>query len=213
MSLILASQSPRRKQLLELLRVPFTVRVADIDETLDTHCPIPDAVARLSLRKAQAIPRDPEDTVIAADTIVVCDSYILGKPEDKESAFKMLAMLSGRTHQVMTGVTVLKGDRHISFTEITLTNVMGTSGMTTNADETANVVTDESGKVIGLDFGCLAGNVEGVDQAGFWGYTASKSKDCKSSAAETVGQPAYMMYMVRIEGGNLGDLRVDYAHN
>ena len=119
MSLILASQSPRRKQLLELLRVPFTVRVADIDETLDTDCPIPDAVARLSLRKAQAIPRDPEDTVIAADTIVVCDSYILGKPEDKESAFKMLAMLSGRTHQVMTGVTVLKGDRHESFTEIT----------------------------------------------------------------------------------------------
>ena len=119
MSLILASQSPRRKQLLELLRVPFTVRVADIDETLDTHCPIPDAVARLSLRKAQAIPRDPEDTVIAADTIVVCDSYILGKPEDKESAFKMLAMLSGRTHQVMTGVTVLRGDVAETFTEVT----------------------------------------------------------------------------------------------
>jgi len=119
MALILASQSPRRKDLLGLLRIPFTIQSTDIDETLDTHCPIPDAVARLSLRKALAAIRDPQDTVIAADTIVVCDGYILGKPEDKEAAFKMLAMLSGREHQVMTGVTVLKGERTTSFTEIT----------------------------------------------------------------------------------------------
>ncbi len=119
MALILASQSPRRKDLLGLLNIPFTIQTADVDETLDTDCPIPDAVARLSLRKALAAKRTPEDTVIAADTIVVCDGYILGKPQDKETAFKMLAMLSGRSHQVMTGVTVLKGDRHISFTEVT----------------------------------------------------------------------------------------------
>ena len=119
MALILASQSPRRKDLLGLLNIPFTIQTADVDETLDTDCPIPDAVARLSLRKALAAKRTPEDTVIAADTIVVCDGYILGKPQDKETAFKMLAMLSGREHQVMTGVTVLKGDRRISFTEVT----------------------------------------------------------------------------------------------
>ena len=119
MALILASQSPRRKQLLELLRIPFTVQVANIDETLDNALPIPEAVAQLSLRKAQAISRAPEDTVIAADTIVVCDGYVLGKPEDAEAAFKMLAMLSGKSHHVMTGVTVLKGNRRESFTEIT----------------------------------------------------------------------------------------------
>ena len=129
-----------------------------------------------------------------------------------DGTFTYTAQMGAEKYNVSKGKYAI-AEGVISFTEITLTNVMGTSGMTTNADETANVVTDESGKVIGLDFGCLAGNVEGVDQAGFWGYTASKSKDCKSSAAETVGQPAYMMYMVRIEGGNLGDLRVDYAHN
>jgi septum formation protein len=119
MSLILASQSPRRKQLLELLRVPFTVRVADIDETLDTHCPIPDAVARLSLRKAQAIPRGPEDTVIAADTIVVCRGRVLGKPRDAADARNMLELLSGKDHQVMTGLTILRGNTAVTHTEVT----------------------------------------------------------------------------------------------
>ena len=126
--------------------------------------------------------------------------------------FTYTAQMGAEKYNVSKGKYAIV-DGVISFTEITLTNVMGSSGMTTNADETANVVYDDNGKIIGLDFGCLAGNVEGVEQAGFWGYTASKSKDCKSSAAETVGQPAYMMYMVCIEGGNLGDLRVDYATN
>ena len=119
MALILASQSPRRKALLELLGIPFSIQVADIDETLDAALPIPEAVAQLSLRKAQAVPREERDIVIAADTVVVCDGYVLGKPEDKETAFKMLALLSGRAHHVMTGVTVLQGDRQESFTEIT----------------------------------------------------------------------------------------------
>ena len=126
--------------------------------------------------------------------------------------FTYTAQMGAEKYNVSKGKYAIV-DGVISFTEITLTNVMGSSGMTTNADETANVVYDDNGKIIGLDFGCLAANVEGVEQAGFWGYTASKSKDCKSSAAETVGQPAYMMYMVCIEGGNLGDLRVDYATN
>ena len=119
MALILASQSPRRKMLLGLLNIPFTIRVADIDETLDATLPIPEAVAQLSLRKALAVDSTPDDTVIAADTIVVCDGYVLGKPQDQETAFKMLAMLSGRSHHVMTGVTILQGDRKESFTEIT----------------------------------------------------------------------------------------------
>lgn len=101
-------------------------------------------------------------------------------------------------------------NNEINFTNIELKNVMGTSGMTTNADENATLVYDVNNKIIGLDFGCLASDVDGVTQAGFWGYTSSKSSDCKSSAAETVGSPAYMMYMVRIENGDIGTLRVDY---
>ena len=117
--IILASQSPRRKELMGKLNIPFVVRVADVDEAMDPQKLPQEEVARVSALKASAVPQTSEDIVIAADTIVVCDGYILGKPQDKETAFKMLAMLSGREHQVMTGVTVLKGDRHISFTEVT----------------------------------------------------------------------------------------------
>ena len=130
---------------------------------------------------------------------------------DADGTFTYTAQMGAEKYNVSKGKFAIV-DGVISFTEITLTNVVGSSGMTTNADETANLVYDGD-KIIGLDFGCLAGNVDGVEQAGFWGYTASKSKDCKSSAAETVGQPAYMMYMVCIENGNIGDLRVDYATN
>ena len=119
MSVILASQSPRRKELLELLNIPFTVRVADIDETMDPALSVAKAVARLSLRKAKAIPREKGDIVIAADTVVVCDGAVLGKPADEADAFRMLKLLSGRVHQVMTGITVLQDEKVICHTEIT----------------------------------------------------------------------------------------------
>ena len=119
MQLILASQSPRRKELLGLFGIPFTVRVADIDETMDFSAPADREVARVSREKALAIPREAEDVVIAADTIVVCENQVLGKPADKAQAIAMLRALSGRDHQVMTGMTVLRGDRAITHTEIT----------------------------------------------------------------------------------------------
>ena len=107
MKLILASQSPRRQQLLQLFGIPFEVRVADIDETMDAARPADEEVSRVSRCKALAVPRNEEDVVIAADTIVVCCDYILGKPCDERDAFEMLSLLSDRMHQVMTGVTVL----------------------------------------------------------------------------------------------------------
>ncbi len=119
MQLILASQSPRRKELLGLFHIPFTVRVADIDETMD---PVKDPaaeVARVSKAKAMAVKRSVDDIVIAADTIVVLEGRILGKPKDEDDARTMLTDLSGRDHQVMTGVTVLKGDACLTHTEIT----------------------------------------------------------------------------------------------
>ena len=119
MQLILASASPRRKELLGLFHVPFVVRVADIDETMDSAKPPFDEVARVSRRKALAVERTAEDVVIAADTIVVCAGKVLGKPGSEAEAVSMLQLLSGRDHQVMTGCTVVRGDRTETFTEVT----------------------------------------------------------------------------------------------
>ena len=119
MNLILASASPRRQELLKLFGLPFTVRVADIDETMDPKASPFDEVARVSRAKAMAVSRDRDDTVIAADTIVVCAGRVLGKPHSEEEARDMLRLLSGRDHQVMTGCTVVRGDNAISFTEVT----------------------------------------------------------------------------------------------
>ena len=119
MQLILASQSPRRRDLLGLLRVPFTVLPADIDEGMDPSLPPQQEVARVSRLKAEATPRNPGDVVIAADTIVVLKDRVLGKPANRQEATQMLRALSGRDHQVMTGLAVLKDDRALVCTEIT----------------------------------------------------------------------------------------------
>lgn len=119
MQLILASASPRRKALLSLFGIPFTVRAADIDETMDPEKPPFDEVARVSRSKALAVRREEEDVVIAADTIVVCQGKVLGKPHSEAEAASMLRLLSGRDHQVMTGCTILFGDRAETFTEVT----------------------------------------------------------------------------------------------
>ena len=119
MNLILASGSPRRKELLSLFGVPFTVRAADIDETMDPNKAPFNEVARVSRLKALAVPREKDDIVIAADTIVVCGGAVLGKPHSREEAIRMLTALSGRDHQVMTGCTVVRGEKAETFTEVT----------------------------------------------------------------------------------------------
>ena len=119
MQLILASASPRRRELLGLFGIPFVIRAADIDETMDAEKPPFDEVARVSRRKAMAVPCGAEDVVIAADTIVVCRGQVLGKPKDEQDAVRMLRLLSGGEHQVMTGCTVRKGGRTETFTEVT----------------------------------------------------------------------------------------------
>ena len=119
MNLILASQSPRRRELLGLTGLDFVVRVADIDETMDPGKAPFDEVARVSRMKAMAVSRDQGDVVIAADTIVVCEGKVLGKPRDESDAFRILSLLSGRDHQVMTGMTVLRDDEIVTHTEVT----------------------------------------------------------------------------------------------
>jgi septum formation protein len=119
MKLILASQSPRRRELLGLLNIPFSVRVADIDETMDENADPAQAVAELSLRKALAVVPAADEVVVAADTVVVCGGRILGKPRDAADAKEMLMMLSGTDHQVMTGLTVISCHGKTSLTEVT----------------------------------------------------------------------------------------------
>lgn len=111
--IILASQSPRRQELLKLTGLPFTVRAADIDETMDKSLPVQQEVTRVSRLKAQAIAAAaaPGDIIIAADTIVVIDGKKLGKPHSEADARAMLRLLSGRTHEVVTVLTVCCGDQ------------------------------------------------------------------------------------------------------
>ena len=118
MEIVLASQSPRRQELIKLITNNVRVQVADIDETMDASKPVYDEVARVSLMKALAIGAA-DGVVVAADTVVVCDGQVLGKPKDEADAFRMLSMLSGRTHQVMTGLSVVKKEKQLSVTEVT----------------------------------------------------------------------------------------------
>ncbi len=119
MQLILASQSPRRRELLGLFHIPFTVQEAHIDEAMDPSKSPQEEVARVSRLKALAVAGNSEDVIIAADTIVVLEGSVLGKPVDRRDAIRMLTALSGRDHQVMTGVTVVRGSRILTHTEVT----------------------------------------------------------------------------------------------
>ncbi len=105
--LILASQSPRRRALLTALGLTFTVDAADVDETPQPDEAPGDVVIRLSRAKALAVAaRHPHAVVLAADTVVVLDGALLGKPVNPDEAWVMLRALRGRTHQVYTAVTV-----------------------------------------------------------------------------------------------------------
>ncbi|MBO4459685.1 MAG: septum formation protein Maf [Clostridiales bacterium] len=124
MRVILASLSPRRKELMNLIIGGFDIEAADIDEraieeSLKDEDPLKVSEA-LALEKALAIAKThPEDAVIGADTSVIARGKILGKPVDKDEAREMLTMLSGIEHVVATGVAVVIGEKVISFTEET----------------------------------------------------------------------------------------------
>lgn len=120
MSLVLASASPRRKEIMQTAGLAFSVFVSDTDETLPEGISAFDAVTELSFRKALAVAKThPDDTVIGADTVVTLDGKILGKPTDPEDAKNMLRTLSGRTHKVFTGVCIVKNGKANKFFEET----------------------------------------------------------------------------------------------
>lgn len=122
---ILASSSPRRKQLLEQIKLPFTVVPSNVHENIKAfHCSPFEAAEQLSLLKAEDVAkRFQNDTVIGADTIVVIDDDILGKPRDENEACEMLTRLSGRQHEVITGVSLINIERNIEIVEHESTKV------------------------------------------------------------------------------------------
>ena len=116
--IILASNSPRRKELLAGIDVNFGVRVIhDIDESYPASLPTKDIAEYISRKKATVYRQQmaSDELIITADTIVVLDSEVMGKPHDEADASRMLHELSGRTHQVITGVTLTTTDRQQSF--------------------------------------------------------------------------------------------------
>ena len=119
MKLVLASKSPRRSEILKNAGYDFMVRVADADETIPDGTKPEDAVVFLAARKAMAVDRADDETVLGADTIVVLDDKILGKPKDREDAYNMLKALSGRVHSVFTGVCIIENGKSMTFAEET----------------------------------------------------------------------------------------------
>ena len=102
--LILASRSPRRREILTCAGIPHLVRAAEVDETIRDGEGAEEYVKRVARAKAEAVEADPGDVVLGADTVVVVGSEILGKPADEADARRMLRSLAGREHIVMTGI-------------------------------------------------------------------------------------------------------------
>lgn len=120
MSVILASASPRRKELLSFIYDDFTVCVSDVKEETEEGLTPEQTVRELAALKGAAVFKDrSDDIIISADTVVVLDQKILGKPHSREEAFSMLSSLSGKTHTVYTGVAVFSKNAEYSFSDKT----------------------------------------------------------------------------------------------
>jgi septum formation protein len=119
--IILASQSPRRKQLLEWAEIPFEIVVKETDETFPAGLKKAEAAIYIAKQKMLAVkPFVPDDSIIlAADTIVVLNEKIIGKPVDRNDAIQILSELSGRTHTVITGVVINRQQKEIAFADST----------------------------------------------------------------------------------------------
>lgn len=119
--IILASQSPRRKQLLEWAEVPFEIVLQPTDESYPAHLSVDEIAMHIARNKALAVQEisGKNIPILAADTIVVLNKEIIGKPKDREDAIAILSKLSGQKHMVVTGVVILNNDEEISFADTT----------------------------------------------------------------------------------------------
>ena len=126
-SIILASQSPRRKQLLEWAEVPFDIVVKSTDESYPSHLSIAEVPVFIAREKAvgvqqhitENLPEYSGKTILAADTVVVLEDTIIGKPTDRDNAISILKALAGKRHAVITGVVLLTNEKEIAFADTT----------------------------------------------------------------------------------------------
>ncbi len=180
--LVLASQSPRRAELLRQAGIPFVVRAARVDESpLSGEDPV-DYVCRLAEAKARAVPAGADDIVLGADTTVVVDHQMLGKPVNTADAIRMLEMLSGRCHEVLTGICLRSGDRVIR--DVAATRVWFT-------DMTTREIED------------YAGSGEPLDKAGSYAIQGLASKFVERIEGcyfNVVGLPVPLVYR-HLRGG------------
>ena len=155
MRLVLASASPRRRELLSGICSQFEVVPSEIDETLEDG-PTPEGVAELALRKARAVAaRAGEAVVLAADTLVVLDGTALGKPADPEEARAMLRRLRGREHEVITGVAVVdsRTGREASLAVVSRVRMAAYSDATLDAYVASGAPLDKAGAYAIQDLG------------------------------------------------------------
>ena len=120
-TIILASQSPRRKQLLEWAEVPFAISVKETDEKFPPGLKPEEVAIYIARNKALAVQqaRSADEVILAADTIVVLNDNIIGKPVHREEAVSILIALAGEKHNVITGVVIRKGDQETAFADVT----------------------------------------------------------------------------------------------
>ena len=163
MAVILASQSPRRRQLLETLGVEFIVIPAKGEEVIPVGAGPQETVRALSYQKAAAVAETAhaDDIIIAADTIVWYQNMVLGKPRDEQEAARMLSALSGNVHQVYTGVTVRRGDKVLSAAECTDVRFRKLSGREIDAYIATGEPMDKAGSYGIQGVACLF--VEGIE--------------------------------------------------
>jgi len=173
--LVLASGAPRRADLLRAAGIEFSVRVADIDETVMPGESARNYVLRLARAKAEAVAGDNE-LVLGADTIVVCEGVIAGKPVDFEDARRMLRALSGKWHEVLTSVTLLRGGKALS--DVALTRV-------------------KFSELSEAEINWYISTGEPMDKAGAYGiqgYASRFVERIEGSYSNVVGLPVEMVY-------------------
>ena len=182
--IILASRSPRRQQILEELGLKFTVLVKEYDETYPEYLK-GESIALLLAGKKAAMFRDklmPDEIVITADTIVWCNNMILGKPSGKEEAYEMIRILSGNTHEVITGVTLLSAGGERSFSDTTRV--------------TFDILTDE-------EIYYYIRNFEPFDKAGAYGIQEwiglAACSRIEGSYFNVVGLPVHKLYRALLQ--------------
>jgi septum formation protein len=180
MKLLLASQSPRRKELLASLGFEFEVVKIDCEEIVPEHIKVGESAAYLSELKADAFRNLEEgEILLTADTVVAIDNQFLGKPKDEEDARNMLRLLSGKTHQVYTGITIKTLDRIITETDV--------------ADVEFDMISDEE-----INF--YIQNYKPFDKAGSYGIQEwlgmAKIKKMNGSFYTIMGLPTHLVYKI-----------------